>query len=63
MKWSDYAANYREKKLEKSREALRSRISTSLEEIRLDLYVTAMVDFNDAKLIVRTPFSFSANVF
>jgi len=63
VKWSENAADYREKELEKSQEVLRGKISTSLETIRLDLYVAAMVDFKHAKLVVHTPFSFSANVY
>ena len=63
VKWSENATKYRENELGKSQEVLHGKISTSLETIRLDLYVAAMIDFKHAKLVVRTPFSFSANVY
>ena len=54
-KWSENAADYREKELEESRKVLRGNFSTSLETIQLDIYVTAMIEFKEATCAVRTP--------
>lgn len=57
VKWSENAAEYREKELRKSREVLRGKISTALETIRFDLYVAAVIEFTNATHVVRTPFT------
>ena len=63
VKWSENATEYRGKELEESRKVLCSKISTSLEKIRLDLYIIAMGEFREVTRVVRTPISFSANLF
>ena len=63
VKWSENAADRRKMELEESRKGLSSKISASLEKIRLDLYVAAMIEFRDVTQLVRTPFSFGTNLF
>jgi hypothetical protein len=63
VKWSENAANYQEKVLKESRKVLCAQFSMSLETIQFDIYIIAMGAFRDATRIVRTPFSFSTNLF
>lgn len=63
VKWSENAADRQKMELEESRKGLSSKISASLEKIRLDLYVAAMIELRDVTQLVRTPFSFGTNSF
>lgn len=54
VKWSENAADRRKMELEESRKVLGSKISSSLENIRLDLYAAAMIEFRDVKQMVCT---------
>ena len=63
VKWSENAADRQKMELEESRKGLSSKISASLEKIRLDLYVAAMIELRDVTQLVRTPFSFGTNLF
>ena len=54
VKWSENAADRRKMELEESRKVLGSKISSLLENIRLDLYAAAMIEFRDVKQMVCT---------
>ena len=62
MKWSENAADYREKVLEELRKVLRGQFSMSLKTIRLDIYIIAMGAFRDVTRLVCAPFNFSAHL-